>query len=61
MRLENETIRQLIDQILSGTVNQNDIDSLSFFLYPHTTKYKRTYDVRADSEEEYEDDSQLSS
>jgi hypothetical protein len=43
MKIEHEIVRKIIDEILSDRVNQRDIDMLSFFLYPHTTKYKRMY------------------
>jgi len=45
MKLENETVRKIIDEVLSDKVNQRDIDTLSFFLYPHTTKYKQVYET----------------
>lgn len=43
MPVKNETIRKLIDEILSDSIDQKEIDALSFFLYPHTSKYKRMY------------------
>lgn len=49
MKIENETARKLIDEVLSDRVNQKDIDTLSFFLYPHTTKYQQVYGTPEDN------------
>jgi len=46
MKLESEIVKKIIDEVLSDRICQKDIDTLSFFLYPHTSKYRDLYEKK---------------